>query len=238
MGKKLNIELAKDAIENLGSELLCSENEWKGSQEKYNFKCSKCTSIFNRKYCTVNNGKTQCLECAKKSKILNDPRIPNHEEVKYFVEVKSNSGCKLVSMKYINNSTNMNFICSCGKPFITSYAGFKDKNIRVCKECSAKLMREKFAFDYFDVKQYIENYNFKLLSKEYINCRGDLSIQCLTCNTVNKSSFSNFKIMIHKCPICATKIVSEKIRFSESYVIDYLFKYGYILLSKKRVARN
>ena len=40
-----------------------------------------------------------------------------YQEVKHFVETESNSGCKLLSEEYKNNSTNMLFQCKCGAKF-------------------------------------------------------------------------------------------------------------------------
>lgn len=125
-----------------------------------------------------------------------------YEEVKYFVEVESDSGCKLLSGKYINNNTKMTFHCKCGNDFKTTFAKFKSSNKRQCNQCSLT------KYDYNDVKIFIENEsdsNCKLLDAEYKNTSEKLSIRC-GCGEIFQTAFRDFKYNSkRRCNKCSSR---------------------------------
>ena len=221
---------ARETIKKLNCELICEAEDWNGTQEKYDFKCS-CGNIFNRIYSGVQQGKISCLECSENDWILNHPTRLNYDDVRKFVEIESQSGCKIKSTSYINNSTPMLFICSCGEEFTTTYASFKNANCRKCKKCSIENLKDKLRLDYNYVKQYIESYNCKLISKEYINSHEYLQISCLICGNKFQSTFGNFQSTTHKCPECAIKATQLQQSFTKEFVENYLHQEGYELLS-------
>lgn len=65
-------------------------------------------------------------------------RRKTHEEVKYFIEIESNSGCKWESEEYINSSSPLILKCNCGEKFTVSFNAFKEGNKRQCNICSKK----------------------------------------------------------------------------------------------------
>ena len=52
------------------------------------------------------------------------PKRLTYEYVKNFIEVDSNSGCKLLSTEYINNSKHLEIQCKCGETFYKSFDNF------------------------------------------------------------------------------------------------------------------
>ena len=130
-----------------------------------------------------------------------------YEEVKYFVEVESNSGCKLISKEYINNHKKLHFRCKCGNEFLKTLLNFKSK--MQCRDCSncQELTYEK-------VKHFIEVENksgCKLLSTEYKKVSEKLKLLC-NCGEVFYSSFSSLKWSRKHfvCNNCSYKIIKNK----------------------------
>lgn len=72
------------------------------------------------------------------------------EELKDFIEVRSNSGCKLLSEEYPNCKSNLSIRCSCGNTFQTNFDSFKNKNKRQCNECTDNTRKLKLN----DIQEY------------------------------------------------------------------------------------
>lgn len=124
------------------------------------------------------------------------------KDVKQYIEVDSNSDCKLKSEYYINNKEKLELTCKCGNVFLVSFSNFLHKNKRQCNLCSLEIQKEKYKLTYNYVKEYIENFEgYKLLSTEYINNHEYLLVEC-PLGHIYKSSFNNFKTG-KRCPHCA-----------------------------------
>jgi len=63
-------------------------------------------------------------------------RKKTYEEVKYYIEIESNSGCELISKEYKNNSSPLILKCKCGEFFTVSFNAFKEGNQKQCEKCS------------------------------------------------------------------------------------------------------
>lgn len=106
----------------------------------------------------------------------------NYEKVKYFIEIKSDSGCKLLSKEYLRNDENLIIKCKCGNEFITTYSNFVYNKKRQCNECGLEIKKQKFTKNYSDIKIFIEKEIkewkvLKLLSFDYKNSHTKLIIQ-------------------------------------------------------------
>lgn len=106
----------------------------------------------------------------------------SYEKVKHFIEIESNSGCKLLTKEYIRNDKNLEIRCACGNKFETTYANFVYNSKRQCDSCGINIKRKEFAFTYSEVKKFIEISikdwkQLKLLSNTYINCCTKLNIE-------------------------------------------------------------
>lgn len=219
---------AQNKAKKLGCEIICDEDKWHGTQEKYRFKC-ECGNEFTRLFSSVNEKNYLCLDCSNRRR--NKSLSLKYEDVKLFIELKSQSGCELLSNEYINNATDLKIKCKCGNIFYTTYSSFKQRDKNKCDDCSRKILSEKFRHDFDYVQKYIESYNSILLSNTYVNSKGTLLTRCLECGHNYESTFHNFTNTKYKCTTCANKSISEQLSFSSRFVADYLLKYGYKLTS-------
>lgn len=156
-----------------------------------------------------------------------------YEEVKHFIEVESDSDCKLLSEEYINSSKKLNLECKCGNEFLVTLNSFKCQNKRHCDECGAKMQREKMMFTYEYVKNYIEvesRSGYKLLSEEYNGFYEPLTFQCDK-GHIYKTKFARFSEGC-RCTVCNELKGSNK-KHSYEYVKNYIEKFNYKLLSKE-----
>ena len=99
------------------------------------------------------------------------------EEVRYFIEVESDSGCELLSTEYIKNDKKLSIKCKCGKPFKASYSAFKQRNKRQCNECGIHLRNRNKRLIIEEVKVTIENSGYELITKDYVNNSEKLTIK-------------------------------------------------------------
>ena len=83
------------------------------------------------------------------------------------------------------------------------------------------------AFDYKYVKEYIEGFGYKLISKEYKTCHDKLEIECQL-GHLYKATFTNFKNHNKRCPVC-----NGGVRFTLNEVKSILEKHGYTLLEEE-----
>lgn len=77
----------------------------------------------------------QCEECSKRNQ--KEKVSFSYEQVKHFIEVESNSGCKLLSSVYVNSDELLKLKCSCGNEFECNLSNFKFYKKYNCNECSS-----------------------------------------------------------------------------------------------------
>ena len=143
------------------------------------------------------------------------------EEVKKYIE---NHGYTLLSTEYKNNKTKINIKCPKGHIFDMKFNSFKS-GVR-CPVCCGN---QKLSYEY--VKKYIENYEYKLLSKSYKNNRTKLEVMCPE-GHIFSVRFNNFKNG-SRCPICYGHV---KYSYDE---VKNVFEYeGYKLLSNEYINKD
>lgn len=86
-------------------------------------------------------------------------------------------------------------------------------------------MRMARKLTYEEVKLYIENNGYKLLSKEYVNANEKLLLKCNKGHEY-KASYSKFKNG-RRCPYC-----SNRVKITREDVQKHLYSEGYMLLSE------
>jgi len=212
MAKKLTYESIKNYINSEetgnGCKILISEEEFElekviqnknNSTVKLKIQCGcKDHNIFEPCFNKFKSDfQRQCKDCGHKN-IGNKLRKP-YEKVKFFIEIESESNCKLRSKTYKNAKDNLDIECQCGMPFQTSFDCFSSGNKRQCDNCTTKMMSELYKIPYCDIKIYIEGENgngCKLLTNEieYINTSENILIQC-SCENKNKftTTYDSFK---------------------------------------------
>jgi predicted nucleic acid-binding Zn ribbon protein len=174
---------------------------------------------------------TRCPECAKIKR--SQSQSFNIKEVKHFIEIESNSGCKLISNKYNNCNTKLIIQCKCGNCFETSFLYFKHENKRQCDTCGLIIRGNGKRLKYEDVKKYIEidsGSNCILLSKSYKNNSTPLKMQCER-GHIFYQTLNDFQDG-HWCKWCSFEDLGRiSIKYSIEEIRNILMKENYILLS-------
>ncbi|WP_394237399.1 hypothetical protein [Niallia oryzisoli] len=98
---------------------------------------------------------------------------------------------KLISNKYVNAKTMLQFVCDVGHKDEITYDKFKRG--QRCAKCAGR-------FKYEDVKEYFRNNNCKLVSNKYTAINQELRYLC-SCGKEDTNTFSNFRKGI-RCRWC------------------------------------
>lgn len=129
----------------------------------------------------------------------------SYEQVKQFIEIDSNSGCKLLSKFYIKSKDKIDLKCACGNDFTTSFDKFKSLNKRRCNECSRKNVSQKFSKTHeqflIEVYQLVEDEY--IVKEKYINASIPIKIihnknDCMNEWRVRPNDF----LQGQRCPKC------------------------------------
>lgn len=140
-----------------------------------------------------------------------------YEYVRDFI---NSTGCELISQKYENCDTKLEIKCrSCNKKFETTFFQFKNSKHKCCKKCASNI--NTTANQYNKVKEYIESFGCKLLSKIYKNNVTPLEIEC-NCGNKIITDYRGFKNLKYKmCDECKRKTLYH----SREYNYDTIKKY-------------
>lgn len=177
MTRRFTIDEVKCIVELVGAKLL--------STEYFNYNTPINVICGNGHLCTSSLANitkdSYCVECGKQ-KISNALSF-NYDYVKRYIEAQN---ITLFSKEYKNNSTHLDVQCNvCGKKWKATFA-----NIKAGKGCPSCAGIEKLTHDF--VKSEIERYGAKLISKNYINAKTKLHIECL-CGQEMYKTFNLFK---------------------------------------------
>jgi hypothetical protein len=90
-----------------------------------------------------------------------------YEMIKYFIEIESDSKCKLLSNKYVDIDSKLDILCPCGEIFQISFYNFETNNKRKCNKCSKKLWGENSRIKYSEVTSLIYELGYKIIGENY-----------------------------------------------------------------------
>lgn len=211
MSKKLTYEHVKSEIESFKTYQLLS-TEYINCSSKLKIECPE-GHIFEMSWDNFKAGH-RCPKCAVKIQAKNQSY--NLKYVKSYIE--SNNGYKLISEKYKNSLIKLKIQCPLGHIFDMSFHHFKIG--QRCSVCARKIQAKKKTLKYSDVKSYIEKFNYKLLSTEYINAKTKLKIQCDK-GHIYWGTFANFKNHDCRCPQCSQ---SKMFYIPERKIQKYVLK--------------
>lgn len=154
--RKWDTESCKEFIEenNIDVELL---SEYIDMNTKMDFRCS-CGDVFSASWHEFNNKKfpkRQCNKCGRHKGKAVRQKI-TCETIRVYLK-ENGYTCKLISDKYINCDSKLEFECECGNHFFASWSNIK-KMSGLCKECVAKIksniMIQRFSEDSIVLKKY------------------------------------------------------------------------------------
>lgn len=202
--------------------------EYKGQDYKYDLICS-CGNNFQKSWRDMRRTDNLCCkECL--GKIQSERMAFTNDEVKNYIEVDSNSGCKLLSEKYINAHQKLKLKCKCGNIFWRTLNDFKSGNQRQCNECVGYTEWNKEL-----IIKHISKYpDLELLNKDDdLVYESELVLKC-ECGEMYKTTFKRFKKNKYKCCYdCMIKKRALNIRNSYDEVKKNIESIeGYKLLSK------
>lgn len=141
------------------------------------------------------------------------PKKLSFEDVKFFIEIESKSGCKLLSKEYKNSNTKLDIRCLCGEVFSKRFGNFKSGNQRKCNKCAKEIEINKRKLKFDDVKMFIEiesNSKCILLSENYVNSKSLLKLKC-KCEEIFETTWEYFTHDNKRtCDYCSGKRVRDK----------------------------
>lgn len=126
-------------------------------------------------------------------------------------------GYILLSEQYKNAHTKLDIQCDRGHQYKVTWGSFQ-QGYR-CPYCAGKIL------SYQQIRQFVEQQGYVLLSKQYKNCKAKLDIQCDKGHQY-KATWDSFK-QGNRCPYCARKIVDYQ------QIKRFVEQQGYALLSKR-----
>lgn len=143
----------------------------------------------------------------------------NQEEVQKQFEAR---GFKLLDA-YKNNTTPLEFICSCGIKSTISYKSFKRGS--KCFSCSGKKKKTKK-----QIVDTLKKEGYQFLSDEYKDAFSTFIVKCPEGHEFE--TFWNNWQQGRRCPTCKPKIIGDKLRSDQKEVYEYFVKEGCELLSE------
>jgi len=187
--KKLTYEQVKQHIESFGYKLLSDEYQ---NKIKLTIQCPS-GHIYNTLYNTFKLGH-RCGKCYHKNR--NDNKKFTYEQVKEYIE---GFDYKLLSKKneYKNAYSYVKLQCPKNHIYEVKYYSFKNLKSR-CPYC---YNNKKFTYE--QVKKYIESFDYRLISTEYINSGSLLEIKCSS-NHLYKTKYNDFRRGV-RCKKCWIK---------------------------------
>ena len=177
--KKYSYNQIKEYIESF--DYLLVSKEYKNVGTKLNLVCPK-KHFFDMSYSCFRQGQ-RCPECAGVKKY-------SYNQIKEYIE---RFGYKLVSKEYKNNNVKMELVCPEGHGFEIVYSSFRRGH-----RCPICVGNKKLSYGH--IKQYIENFGYSLVSKEYKNTHTKMEMVC-TKGHKFEMSYSGFQTG-YRCPIC------------------------------------
>lgn len=182
MGKPLDYNFVKSEIEKINGYKLLS-SDYINNSEKLKIKCPN-NHIFEMCYNNFIRG-NRCRFCK-----INERKL-DFDFVKEYIK---KSGYKYISGDYINNASKIKVQCPNNHIYEIKFNPFKDQNNR-CIICAGL---KKYEFN--EIKNYIESFNFKLLSKEYNGAQKKLKVKCPN-NHIYDVTWADFKFG-YRCKKC------------------------------------
>jgi len=199
-------------------DLLYKENKTKRSP-KLRFSCGICGKEYTVNFSNFKKTQKQCSECG--NKMIGDKLSTTYEELKTYIEVDSNSGCKLITRKEEldkekiiqdiseNTHVKLNILCGkgCGRTYKISYKTFKANKQFKCPKCSQLEQTIKMTKSTTQFEEEVLNLvgNKYTILEGYVNANTKLLMRhnSSKCNNYEwRVSPHNFKIGT-RCPICS-----------------------------------
>lgn len=198
----------------------CLSKHYKNNREKLLWECEN-NHTWLACFSHIQSG-TWCPVCRKKDRVLK-----NKHSIEFVLQFIKNSNLTPLFTEYQNNKALIKCQCNTCK-YIWDTTFDRIKSGHNCPKCSVKNRSEKRKHSIDFVKEIIQKNNGTLLSKEYMNRKDDLSVQCNRCNFIWMPSLNN--IMQGKwCPKCFKTIST-----AQCTLADFIGSLGFEVISNSR----
>lgn len=149
-------------------------------------------------------------------------------EIQKVIEECNLRGDTLLSTKYINNHSKLEFQCGkCDNKFWMIYSAYH-RGER-CSVCANNNSSEKQRKSYESVYNDFKSHGLTLLEKKYKNNRTPMKTSCNNCGRIWTTSYDSIKEK-RSCPVCAISKRSEKQRKNYNDVLNIFESHGFTLL--------
>jgi REP element-mobilizing transposase RayT len=206
-GIKLTYSYVKSYIESFGYTLL--SDTYKNALSKLLIRCPEGHE-YKVKFNKFQQGR-RCFTCSHNKQAL------TYEYVKSYIE---SFGYTLLSDTYVNDHSKLLVRCPEGHEYKARFSKFKMG--RRCPVCSGK---QKHTYKY--VKEYIESFDYILLSTTYVNAKTKLRVRCFKGHEY-EVTFNNFQRGC-RCPFCSNNTSKGEIE-----VQDFIESLGYDIVRNDR----
>lgn len=158
------------------------------------------------------------------------PKKLLYEDVKKFIDEKSNHECELISKEYTGNTQKLELKCKCGKTFFKNFMHIKDRLGFLCNDCLIEKNRKRMSFDMERVIKIIEDGGCEYISGEYVNTKSKLKLRC-KCGNIFERDLNHYLRGRTTCTKCSNKKLSNsKTKYTLDDVKKILSKSGYTVL--------
>lgn len=205
---KHSYEYVKEYFEKEGYKLL--SNEYNNGNEKLQVICPN-GHRWEVRFRAFKSNKCRCPYCSGKGIKF------TYDFIKEYIE---SFGYELKTNKYKNSKTKLLIVCPNKHEFKISWGDFKQGHR--CSYCN-----KKHHYTYNEVKEYVESFGYKLLSKEYTDCKKYIEVSC-PLNHRYYVTFDKFKNAGNRCSICNISKGEQKVmEWLNKNNINYIYNFEY-----------
>lgn len=142
-------------------------------------------------------GDRQCKHCRYTQ--LSEKFRLSRDEVANRIFTLSDGMAVMVSQEYINNESPITLRCVCGNEYTVAFNNFLSRKQYHCQECKNKVSPRKFTYE--QVRDYVKECGYKLISTEYKGCLEPIIVECPE-GHLYKTTTDSFR-QGARCRVCA-----------------------------------
>ena len=222
----LSYEEVKEISDSVGAIMTWNKQEFNEKYKNYltliEYKC-RCGDYF---YCRIGDIKKLKKNTCNKCSVKDSNKLRKYTE-QYVKEYLAKYDCKLIG-NYKNSYSEIIIRCKCGNEFNTKFNSYIKSKHKCCKKCSALEGSKKKRLNIEEIKEKLEEENYKLISTEYINNRKKIKIKHCKCGHEFEMAFDMFQ-RGNRCPYCYNSKGENKIKKwlelnNIEYKEQYIFK--------------
>lgn len=202
----------RDYFKKHGCELI---SEFKNVKQILSYRCV-CGEIGTTNFYSFRNSHhKKCNKCVRKK-----AKKPNKLDFEYVKKFFKENNCELLESMYINSSTKMAYICSCGKKDYKTWNKFRAG--QRCKDCAINQNAEKQRTDFSYVENFLKEHGFSIADGKYVNTNSKMLLIC-PCGKPTERTWSSVK----QSPRCNCSIHYRKPlkrKFTKEDLINFYWK--------------